>query len=74
MQPRIGNGNHALAFIRVNSRVYPAPELRTCTAHGLGGYGADPGGGARKFRTVVVNLAQVIGVAEAEGTGNQMSG
>jgi hypothetical protein len=38
---------------------------------GLGGYGADPGGGGtRGVRTVVVNLAPVIGVAEPDGTGN----
>jgi hypothetical protein len=37
----------------------------------LAGYGADPAGaGTRRFYTVVVKLGQVVGVAEAEGTGN----
>jgi hypothetical protein len=37
----------------------------------LAGYGADPAGaGTRRFHSVVINLTQVVGVAEAEGTGN----
>ncbi len=41
----------------------------------LTGYGADPAAaGTRRLPTAVVNLAQVIGVAEAEGTGNPRGG
>ena len=60
-----------LVNVRVSDFLRQQQGMAVLRGATLAGYGADPAGaGIRRFHTVVVNLGQVIGVAEAEGSGN----
>jgi hypothetical protein len=60
-----------LVNVRVSDFLRQQPSIAVLHDAQLVPYGTESGAPPRRFRTVIVSLAQVIGVSEPEGTGNR---